>query len=367
VENKYEKISKTYQYLVSMKQDSVLDYRKIEATFALKDTKPHYTEARLVQLLEDHGIGRPSTFSSLIDKIQERGYVKKENIPGKKRKCTHYILEANELTEHTTECEFGNEKNKLVIQPLGIIVIEFLLKWFNELFHYDYTKEMENELDLISKGEQHLSRLCHKYYTEMSHYIDAVKNEKKIEIYIDENHVFLIGKKGPVIKYIDPNDKTIVEFKQVIKDIDMNKLENGEYTLEELLVTNKPKIQPLGKYQTHDLFVKKGQFGIYAEWGTNKQSLKSFGNRPIENITYIEVLTLLEQDGLLDRSKPIGVIRQVTPHISIRNGKFGDYIFYKTNKMKQPQFFKLFGFKGDYKKGELSILQKWIKDTYHVE
>lgn len=367
VENKYEKITKSYQYLLTIKQEAVLDYTKIEATITLKDTKSHYTEARLVQLLEEKGIGRPSTFSSLVDKIQERGYVKKENVPGKKRKCTNYILEANELTEQTIEREFGNEKNKLVIQPLGIIVIDFLFKWFEPLFHYDYTREMENELDVISKGNQSLSTLCEKCYTEMNTCIEAVKNEKKIEIHIDDNHVFLFGKNGPVIKYVDPNDKSKVEFKPVVKDIDMNKLENGEYLLEELIDTNKPKIKPLGKYQTHDLFIKKGKFGLYAEWGENKQSLKSLGNRPIENITYIEVLTVLEKEGLLDTSKPYGVVRKVTSHISIRTGKFGDYIFYQTNKMKQPQFFKLLGFKGDYKKGDLVILQKWIKDTYHIE
>ena len=43
----------------------------------------HFTEAKLVQLLEEKGIGRPSTFSSLIDKIQERNYVKKDNVEGK--------------------------------------------------------------------------------------------------------------------------------------------------------------------------------------------------------------------------------------------------------------------------------------------
>ena len=49
----------------------------------MKDLKTHYTEAKLVQLLEQNGIGRPSTFSSLVDKIQERNYVKKDNVKGK--------------------------------------------------------------------------------------------------------------------------------------------------------------------------------------------------------------------------------------------------------------------------------------------
>ena len=58
-------------------KDQDVDYNKIISKITVKDTKSHYTEAKLVQLLEEQGIGRPSTFSSLIDKIQTRGYVKK--------------------------------------------------------------------------------------------------------------------------------------------------------------------------------------------------------------------------------------------------------------------------------------------------
>jgi len=65
-------------------------------------------------------------FSSLIDKIQERGYVKKENVTGKKIKCVDYELEKDELQEIEDEREFGNEKNKLVIQPLRCSCVRIL-------------------------------------------------------------------------------------------------------------------------------------------------------------------------------------------------------------------------------------------------
>jgi hypothetical protein len=80
-----------------MKPNSIISYKKICSKLTLKGIKQHYTEAKLVQLLEEKGIGRPSTFSSLVDKIQERGYVKKEDIKGKE----YYSIASGEIAEGT--------------------------------------------------------------------------------------------------------------------------------------------------------------------------------------------------------------------------------------------------------------------------
>ena len=188
----------------------------------------HYTEAKLVQLLEEKGIGRPSTFSSLIDKIQERNYVKKENIEGKNIECTNLTLDKkdNKITENIETKTFGNEKNKLVIQPIGIQVIEFLINHFNNLFIYEYTENMENNLDLIAKGNIDYIEICKKYNLEILNLVDNTKDLKKEEICIGENHFYIIGKYGPIIK-CQENGK--ITFKKIKPDLDHELIKTGKY------------------------------------------------------------------------------------------------------------------------------------------
>lgn len=60
------------------------------------------------------------------------------------------------------------------------------------------------------------------------------------------------------------------------------------------------------------------------------------------------------------------LIRRIDETLSIRKGRFGDYIFYKTEKMKKPQFLKLHGFNDDYKNCSMQNLQGWIKEKYGI-
>ena len=377
VKNKPEKDTnpnKEYHYLLQIKQNISLTFKKITSIVTIKNTKHHITEAKLVQLLEENGIGRPSTFAKLIDKIQERGYVKKEDVKGKQIICKDFELEDDVLTETNTTREFGNEKGKLVIQQIGTIVMEFLDKNFNELFNYEYTKNMEEDLDKICKGEKIWYQLCDSCLKELNVLCEKLKDEKKHEIKIDETHVYMIGKYGPVIKCVkNDGKKDEVTFIPVKKDIDLHKLERGEYKVEDIVECVKRNNIIMGKYQGLDLLLKKGKYGLYVLWGENTKSLSCFGNRPIENVTYMDVIEILDKDkdndtDVTKESKGFmaNIIRKLNDNISIRNGKFGDYIFYKTAKMTKPQFLKLCGFKEDYKKCNKSIILDWINTEHNI-
>ena len=365
VAKKYSTENKEYHYLQQIKQNSPIPYKKICAKVSIKGSKLHYTEARLVQLLEEKGIGRPSTFSSLVDKIQERNYVKKEDVKGKEIVCKDFELENDEIFEIETKREFGNEKGKLVLQPLGRVVMEFLEKQFDELFNYNYTSLMEDALDKIAKGELIWHELCNSCNKQIDNLVDGLKDETKLEIKIDDNNTYMIGKYGPVIKCVEEIDgKEEIKFKPIKKDVDTKLLEKGNFTVEDIIDTNKTTKSQfiLGQHNGKDVILRKGKFGLYISWGENSKTLKELGNRPIENITFDEVKKYLDEGSNL--------IRDINSSLSIRKGPKGDYIFYKTSKMKKPEFKDIKSFatetSEDYKICDITILKSWISEKYNL-
>jgi len=320
----YDKESKEYGYFASIassssgSSDTVLSapFKKIMTKCSLRNTKSHYTESGLVQLLEKMGIGRPSTFSSLIDKIQERGYVKLQDIRGKSLECREFVLTEYKKIESKTEVrEIGGESRKLVIQPLGIIVIEFLLEHFAPLFEYEFTKNMENQLDEIAGGGMVWHELCYKCWFDVAAQLQELKERGvvKEEIHIDDQHSYILGRNGPVIRcrVTDANvdaksdasddasdvSETIHKkpkfiFKSVRPDLEYSKILRGEYSLAYMLgETNegggdggsRTSSAPvavagggrfMGQHQGQDVVIKSGKYGAYVVWGSTNISLK---------------------------------------------------------------------------------------------
>ena len=353
----YEKVNEDFAYLQTLRKNAIIEYKKMTSKVSMKDLKTHYTEAKLVQLLEQNGIGRPSTFSSLVDKIQERSYVKKDNVKGKTLKCIDFELVEEELSEIENNREFGNERNKLVITPLGVLVVEFLIKHFDKLFQYQYTKSMEDTLDAISKGNKIWHELCKECLHEIDTLSEGLLEERHV-IKIDEHNTYMIGRYGPVIKHTK-NDKTT--FKAVREDVDIDKLRDGGYELSELVVAKKTQGIALGEHNGKAVVLKNGRYGKYVEWGEVKKTIKM--DKEEADITLEDAVALLSQNPSL--------IRTINETTSARTGKFGDYIMHKKPGWKKPRFLKLDGFikehgVNSYKTCDLGILIKWLEDTYKI-
>ncbi len=120
---------------------------------------PRYSEASLVKALEEHGIGRPSTYASIISTLQERGYVELE----KKR-------------FHPTD--------------VGRVVNKFLTNYFTRYVDYDFTARLEDELDAVSRGEEAWIPLLRKFWKpfkeQVDHTLEHVKRSDVTQERIDE-------------------------------------------------------------------------------------------------------------------------------------------------------------------------------------
>lgn len=286
---------------------TVVPYVRITARQTPLHRPLHLTEAGLVEQLDKRGIGRPSTFASLTNKIVERNYVARQDIQGQEVECTDLSLECDHVTQLTHRRVMGSERRKLVITPLGIQIASFLEQRFASLFDYEYTKHMEQELDRIERGQVDCSTVCSSFYAELQ---TSVADDDVGEIVV-ETRSHAVSHRGRLV----------------------------------------------GRWLDQDLYLCRGKYGLMAAWGDQTMSLKCFGNRPIENISYDDVVDVLNTGTNL---------RELSPHLSIRQGKYGPYIYFKTPKMRKPQFYQLREFKDMHLTCDAVILTRWILETYGV-
>jgi DNA topoisomerase-1 len=112
---------------------------------------PRYTEATLVKRMEELGIGRPSTYASIVTTIQDREYVRKES-------------------------------NRLFPEDKGRIVTMFLLNFFKRYVEYDFTASLEDQLDLVSAGGSDYLELLSKFWRDFSAAISETSELRITEV-----------------------------------------------------------------------------------------------------------------------------------------------------------------------------------------
>jgi DNA topoisomerase-1 len=350
--------SQILYYQTIQKSKEPFSHNVIESSFVARNKHQHYTEATLINKLEELGIGRPSTFATIVDTIQDRGYVARTDVEGMKYTCKDFALIKNVLEITEKEKIFGNEKNKLVIQPIGRLTVEFLIQHFENMFSYGYTKTMEDKLDEISNGtEADWAALCKQCYEEIKKLSSPLAKLEKQTYRLDEENDFVFEKYGPTIRH-KLEDGTF-EYKPVKKDmnIDLEVLKSGGYSLDNLIEI---KSGILGKYEGVDVYLKSGRYGPYVECGERRESVKNL-EKPIDQIVLEDVLPLLTKEEKEDRN----VLRKINDDMSLRRGKFGNYVFYKTHSMTKPDFINIKKFKDCPITCAAQLLIDWV-NTNHV-
>ncbi|HWT33951.1 MAG TPA: type I DNA topoisomerase [Microbacterium sp.] len=170
------------QRLPQLAVGDVLGMKDVEPKGHATNPKPRYTEASLVKALEERGIGRPSTFASIIDTILDRGYVTKRG-------------------------------QALVPSWTAFSVVRLLEQHFAELVDYDFTAELEDDLDAIARGEQKRVDWLKEFYFGGGDHVglrNIVDNLGEIDARelnstpITETATLRIGRYGPYLEVIDP-------------------------------------------------------------------------------------------------------------------------------------------------------------------
>jgi len=132
--------------LPDLKEGQSLKLLKLLPEQHFTQPPPRYTEAMLVKVMEEKGIGRPSTYAPTIDIIQKRGYVEKE-------------------------------KGRFKPTELGEIVVEILQEFFSDIVDIDFTAEMEEELDKIESGHQNRQELLKSFYSSFEKQVKTAEEE----------------------------------------------------------------------------------------------------------------------------------------------------------------------------------------------
>ena len=211
---------------------------------------------------------------------------------------------------------------------------------------------MNRFLNMIiqEKGDEIWHNICKRCDSEILECSKKIPTNSRKMYTIDENHVYMIGKYGPVIKYDDGNGKT--SFKNVKKNLDLKKLENGEYNLEDILETNNTmhgKI--LGKYKEIDIVLKKGKYGFYVNYNEKNYSLK-FLKKDMDEIELEDAIKAITYKN----SNP-NVLKVLSDTVSIRKGKYGPYVMIKQEGRKKPIFLNI------KKKNIEEITLEWVNEN----
>ena len=283
-----------------------------------------YTEASLVKKLEDLGIGRPSTYAPTIKTVQERGYVEIKDLEGVDRDIIQIEFASGEIKKNNLTEKAGADRKKMMPTTIGEVVNDFLSEHFQKIMDYNFTADIEKELDAIADGSLTWSDMLGKFY----------KPFHKNVTYIQENAerangerllgndpksgdpVFAkLGKYGPIIQIGDTKDEdkkprfASLKSDQNIKTIDLESA---------LSLFEFPKL--LGIFEGDEVYLKLGRFGPYIQFGKTNVSIEKGDD--VDQIDLEKATIYIRKKKELDA--PIMIYEDLP--VTKGKGRFGPFI-----------------------------------------
>lgn len=293
-----------------------------------------YSEATLVKKLEELGIGRPSTYAPTIATLTTgRGYIVKGDKEGKKVVVNDLELKDGIVKDVTRTESIGAERGKLLPQEIGMIVTDYLEKYFTDIVDYDFTANVEKDFDQIAGGNLVWNEVIAGFYSPFHKKVEEVLNEgnyshvsKDLGTDGDGNRfVAKFGKFGPFIQKGEGENVQYASLGkgQLIEDL----------TLEDALkLFQLPRT--VGKYKDVDVVALKGRFGPFIKYGDKNFSIPR-GKDPL-TITLEECSGIIEEGLNKSAANPV-MAEYKDSDIQVINGRYGPYIKHAGSNYKIPK------------------------------
>lgn len=301
-----------------------LPLKELKATERFSRPPSRYTEASLVKKLEELGIGRPSTYAPTISTILKRGYVEKREKEGVIRYFTVYVLKENKLKKELANENTGAEKGKLFPTDLGLVVTDFLSKYFDDIMDYGFTARIEEEFDEVAEGKMKWNNMIKDFYNPFKK--DVEKTIEKAERATGERELGIdpesgkqvvarMGRYGPMIQIGESNNEN--EKPRFAKIPTGQSIETISF--EEAMALFGAQ-GTMGQYEEKDVSVNVGRFGPYVKWGDDFISLPK--GTDLGTVTLEKAIETIKAKQKADM--PVGFYEEKP--ITKGTGRFGPFI-----------------------------------------
>ena len=321
-----------------LKDGDAVDASVINAIQRYTQQPNRYTEASLVRRLEELGIGRPSTYAPIISTIQERQYVEKGEDKGHKREYEIMTLKGGKITQGKKSEVFGVEKGKLIPTDVGMVVNDFLVKYFPAIMDYNFTAKVENEFDEVAQGNVEWNKEIADFYDDFHPSISKVSS-LRLEHKVGERMLgndpetglpvmVKIGRYGPLVQMGSADTEVKPKFASLQKGQSIETI-----TLEEAVkLFDLPR--DLGEFEGAQVTIGVGHFGPYVKHNGKYASIpKEYS--PTE-ITFDEAVAVIKAQREAEAKNVIKTFDE-EPELKVVNGRYGPYIVYKKQNVKIPK------------------------------
>ena len=257
-------------YMKSLKAGKYdLNCKELRAKNTWTSPPARYNDSSLVKLMEVNGIGRPSTYSTTLDKLYDKTYVVKTDIKGEEKVTSDFIFDLKKIKEVKGKTMVGAEQGKAKPSDIGFEIDRYLTEHFDYIVDKDFTAEMEKNLDLISEGKKKRNQVLDEFWKKISKDLDEqmkkkedkrlIESEKKEITIAGKTYIVRIGPYGPLVEYEKDGKKTYIGLKGYLPIAKKEYLDIDDEDIKFLLALPKK----VGTVEGKDAMLHLGPYGVY--------------------------------------------------------------------------------------------------------